>query len=93
LRLPAAFTGLTVLKESFDRAYEAYVAKVQDRFAMLLNFLEQIMLAGLIVRGMAGIAGLFGLGARALHVGSLHAYVYWFLLGAVLLWGFAGGLF
>ena len=92
-KMPAAFIGLTALKESFDKGYNYYVAKVQDRFAMLMNFLEQILLAGLIIRGLAGIAGLFGLGARALHVGSLHAYVYWFLLGAVLLWGFAGGLF
>lgn len=92
-KVPAAFIGLTALKESFDKAYNYYVTKLQDRFAMLLNFLEQILLAGLIIRGLAGVVGLFGLGARALHVGSLHAYVYWFLLGAVMLWGFAGGLF
>ncbi|MCF3648881.1 NADH-quinone oxidoreductase subunit L [Synoicihabitans lomoniglobus] len=90
---PALFTGLTAVKESFDVAYNYYVTKIQDRFAMLLNFLEQILLAGLIVRGLAGFVGLFGIGARALHVGSLHAYVYWFLLGVIMLWGFAGGLF
>ena len=56
---------------------------MQQRFAMLLNFLEQIVLAGLIVRGFAGLVGLVGLGARALHVGSLHVYVYWFLFGVV----------
>jgi NADH-quinone oxidoreductase subunit L len=87
-----AFRGLSALKESFDKVYDYYVAKVQQRFAMLLNFLEQIVLAGLIIRGLAGVVGLFGIGARALHVGSLHAYVYWFLLGAALLWAFATGL-
>ncbi len=92
-KAPGAFTGLTALKESFDTAYDYYVAKVQDRFAMLLNFLEQIFLAGLIIRGLAGVVGLFGIGARALHTGNLNAYIYWFLLGAVMLWGFAGGLF
>ena len=92
-QVPGAFAVLTLLKESFDKAYTYYVAKVQDRFAMLLNFIDQILIAGLIVRGLAGFVGLFGLGARALHVGSLHAYVYWFLLGIVMLWGFAGGLF
>ena len=92
-KIPGAFAGLTLVKEFPDKLYNYYVAKVQDRFAMLLNFLEQILLSGLIIRGTAGFIGLFGLGARALHVGSLHAYVYWFLLGAVLLWGFAGGLF
>jgi len=88
-----AFNGLTTLKESFDGLYGFYVAKVQQRFAMLLNFLEQIFLAGLIIRGFAGFVGLLGLGARALHVGSLHAYVYWFLLGVVMLWALTSGLF
>ena len=69
------------------------MAKVQQRFAMLLNFLEQIFLAGLVIRGCAGLVGLVGLGARALHTGNLHAYVYWFLLGAALLWAFAAGAF
>jgi len=87
------FRGLVALKESFDKVYDYYVAKVQQRFAMLINFLEQIFLAGLIIRGCAGLVGLVGLGVRALHVGSIHAYVYWFLLGTVLLWGFASGLF
>jgi len=87
------FNGLTTLKESFDALYGYYVAKVQQRFAMLLNFLEQIFLAGLIIRGFSGLVGLLGLGARALHVGSLHAYVHWFLLGIVLLWVLTSGLF
>ena len=90
---PGLFTLLAGLKESFDRGYDYYVAKIQQRFALVLSYVEQILLAGLIVRGFAAVAGLFGLGARALHVGSLHAYVYWFLGGALLLWGFAAGWF
>ena len=90
---PALFGLLTWLKESFDRLYNYYVAKIQQRFAMLLNFLEQIFLAGLIIRGFAGLVGLVGYGARALYTGSLHVYVYWFLLGAVVLWAFAAGIF
>lgn len=86
------FRLLTGVKESFDKVYDYYVAKVQQRFAMLLNFLEQIFLAGLIIRGLAGIVGFIGLGARALYTGSLHVYVYWFLLGAVVLWAFASGI-
>ncbi len=91
-RAGGVFRGLTAARDSFDSVYGYYVAKVQQRFAMLLNFLEQIFLAGLVIRGLAGLVGLVGLGARALHVGSLHAYVYWFLLGTVLLWAFATGL-
>ena len=93
VRFRFGFSWLTWLKESFDRAYNYYVAKVQQRFAMLLNFLEQIFLAGLLIRGFAGFVGLVGYGARALYTGSLHTYVYWFLLGAALLWAFATGVF
>ena len=89
---PGIFAGIAALKASFDRMYDYYVAKVQQRFAMLLNFLEQILLAGVIVRGLAGIVGLFGLGARTLHVGNVNAYAYWFLLGAAVLWAFAAGI-
>jgi NADH-quinone oxidoreductase subunit L len=87
------FQFLTAVKESFDSVYTYYVAKVQQRFAMLLNFLEQILLAGLIIRGCAGLVGLVGYTARAFYTGSLHAYVYWFLLGSVLLWACAAGVF
>ena len=90
---PGLFGTLLALKESFDAIYNYYVAKIQQRFAILLNFLEQIALAGLIIRGCSGLVGLLGIGARALHVGSLHAYVYWFLIGAVLLWAYAAGVF
>jgi NADH-quinone oxidoreductase subunit L len=88
---PGLFGALSALKVSFDQVYDYYVAKVQQRFAMLVNFLEQIFLAGLIVRGLAGLVGLVGLGVRALHVGNLNAYVYWFLFGVALLWAFATG--
>jgi NADH-quinone oxidoreductase subunit L len=87
------FRLLGWLKESFDRLYDYYVAKVQQRFAMLLNFLERVFLAETIIHGMARVVGFIGIGARALYTGSLHVYVYWFLLGAVVLWAFAAGIF
>jgi len=59
---------------------------------MMLNFFEKIFLSGVIVRGAASLVGLVGLGARALHTGSLHTYVYWFLLGVALLWAIASGV-
>jgi NADH-quinone oxidoreductase subunit L len=85
------FGALVWLKESFDRLYDYYVAKIQQRFAMLLNYIERIFLAGLIIEGFSDFVGLVGYGARALFTGSLHTYVYWFLLGSVLLWAFATG--
>jgi NADH-quinone oxidoreductase subunit L len=92
-KAPGLFRFLVALRESFDRAYEYYITKIQQRFALFLNFLEQILLAGIILRGLAGLVGLFGLGARALHVGNVNAYVYWFLLGVVVLWAFSTGVF
>ena len=86
------FNFLTKLKESFDKVYDYYVAKVQQRFAMLLNVLEQLFLAGAIIGGLASVVGLVGRGVRALYTGSLHTYVYWFLLGAVVLWAFAASV-
>ena len=90
--VPLLFGGLTIAKESFDDVYGYYVAKVQQRLAIILNFLDYVVLSGLIRVG-AGVVGFFGLSARALHVGTLHAYVYWFLIGLALLWGFAAGTF
>ena len=90
---PGAFAALSGLKELFDVIYNAYVRRVQQPFAMLLNGIDQIVVSGLIIRGLAGFVGLIGMGARALHVGSLHSYVYWFLIGVLLVWGFASGIF
>ena len=90
VRSPGLFR-LLASKLWFDEIYQWYIDKVQQRFALLLNFLERIFLAGLIIRGSAGLVGLFGLGARALHVGKLNVYLYWFLGGVAVLWLFATG--
>jgi NADH-quinone oxidoreductase subunit L len=45
-----------------------------------------------MVIGLARFVTMFGLGARALHVGNLNAYLYWFLLGVVALWAVATGV-
>jgi NADH-quinone oxidoreductase subunit L len=92
-RFPALFSALVALTESFDRFYAYYIEKIQQRLAMLLNFIEVIGLAGFVVRGAAGLVGMAGLGVRALHVGRLSAYVYWFLAGVAVLWLFAAGVF
>ncbi|MEI6861636.1 MAG: NADH-quinone oxidoreductase subunit L [Verrucomicrobiota bacterium] len=92
-KAPAVFLGLHFVKESFDGAYNWYVAKIQQRFALLLAALDDLLIAGVVVRGSAAVAGLFGLGARALHTGSLHTYVWWFLGGAAALWALAAGWF
>jgi NADH-quinone oxidoreductase subunit L len=92
VRSPAVFGFLGALRGSFDRVYDWYVAKVQQRVAMVLNFLDVVALAGAIVRGLAGLAEIAGFGVRALHTGRLSSYVYWFLGGVVVLWAYAAGI-
>jgi NADH-quinone oxidoreductase subunit L len=91
VRFPSVFGMLAVLRTSFDTAYDAYVAKVQQRVAMVLNFVDIVGLAGVVVRGLAGATELVGFGVRALHTGRLSSYVYWFLGGVVILWAYACG--
>lgn len=76
----------------FDEIYNYYVARIQQRFADLLGFIDVFVIKGIIVRGSAGIVGLVGICSRSLHVGSIHGYVYWFLAGLILLWAVASGL-
>lgn len=76
----------------FDDVYDAYVKHVQQRFADILSTLDQLLINGLMVRGVAGVAGLFGMVSRSLHVGNLHGYVYWFLAGVIFFGAFALGL-
>jgi NADH-quinone oxidoreductase subunit L len=89
---PAVFGFLNALRASFDRLYDWYVAKVQQRVAMVLNFIDIVALAGAVVRGLAGAAEIVGFGVRSLHTGRLSNYVYWFLGGVVILWAFAAGV-
>jgi NADH-quinone oxidoreductase subunit L len=91
-KAPGLF-ALLASKLWIDELYLYYVEKVQQRFALLLDFLEQVFLVGLIIRGCSGVVGFIGMGARALHVGNLHIYVYWFFLGVVLFWAYAAGVF
>ena len=91
-RSPGAFRFLGALRSSFDTGYDFYVAEVQQRAALVLNFIDVVGLSGIVVRGLAGATEMFGFGIRALHTGRLSTYVYWFLGGVVVLWAFAAGV-
>ncbi len=91
VRAPGLFKALLALNLAFDRSYDYYIEKIQQRFAMLLNFVDRLGIAGL-VRAVGEAVGVVGLGAQALQTGRLSAYVYWFLAGLVILWAFATGL-
>lgn len=73
----------------FDEVYNYYVEKIQQRFAMVLDFLDLVLISGLFVRGTAGVVGLLSLLSRDRHTGSIHTYVYWFLLGLLIFSAFA----
>jgi len=75
----------------FDEIYNAYVSKVQQRFADLMGFLDTVFITGILVRGTAGVVGVISLLTKSVHIGNVHAYVYWVLAGVVLFGAFAFG--
>ena len=81
-----AVHGFLAAKFWFDDVYNWYVTKVQQRFAAVLDFIDHVLISGLIIRGTAGLIGLLSHGAKSAHTGSLHGYVYWIFAGVVLLW-------
>ena len=92
-KLPVLFKALAA-RLYIDDAYGWYVRKLQDPFSQGLGFLlDRLLVHGLMVRGLAGMVGLLGILCRSLHLGSLHAYVYWFAAGALLLGAVAFGIF
>ncbi len=75
----------------FDEVYGYYVKKVQDRLAAIVDFLDTLLISGVMVRGAAAVAGLLGIAARRMHTGSVATYVWWFFAGLVLFGAYAGG--
>jgi NADH-quinone oxidoreductase subunit L len=90
-RAPLAYQ---VLEERFyvDSLYGYYVQRVQQRFANLLGFLDNLLIGTLLVRGSAAVAWLTGGILRMAHTGNVHSYVYWFLFGIILYWLIATGV-
>jgi NADH-quinone oxidoreductase subunit L len=77
----------------FDKVYDWYVAKVQQRACDVLAFLDLLLIRLLGGQGTGAAAGLTGSLLKRVNVGSLHAYVYWFLAGVLLFWACAMGAF
>ena len=90
--MPAVFNALAA-RLYIDAFYDWYVDKVQDRIAMVIGFLDQLLISGFMVRGAAGFVGLFGIISKALHVGNVGVYFYWFAAGVILLGAVAFGVF
>lgn len=67
----------------FDDAYDYYVAKVQQRFALLLNALDLLLIQGFCVKGAAIVSGVFGLVFKKWHCKWVSSYVVWMILGVL----------
>lgn len=77
----------------FDEAYYAYTNSFQQRIADTFSFLDTVLISGLLVRGSAGVVGVYSLLARMLHTGRVNAYAWWFFLGVLVYSLYAFGVF
>lgn len=82
---PGVYAFLSA-KFFFDQVYNWYVKTIQERLALLLHFIDQIFISGLIIRGSAGVLGLCSTGLRNLQTGNLQHYLYWTFFGVVVFW-------
>jgi len=73
----------------FDDVYDWYVVQVQQRICDILGALDLFIFKFCAGWGTGGAAGLSGSLLRRATVGSIHAYVYWFLAGVILFWALA----
>ena len=88
-----AFYQLCATKLYFDEAYDFYVSRIQQAGARVAEVFELLFLSGLMVRGSAGVAGLFALLGKSLYSGRIHAYAFWFIIGTIAFLAYAAGRF
>jgi NADH-quinone oxidoreductase subunit L len=89
-KLPMFF-ALCKSKLFFDEIYNYYVKSVQRPIARFLEVMELLFVSGLLVRGSAGIAGLFALLGKTFYNGKIHSYSFWFIAGTIAFLGYALG--
>jgi NADH-quinone oxidoreductase subunit L len=85
------FFALCKSKLFFDEIYNYYVKSVQRPIARFLEVMELLFVSGLLVRGSAGIAGLFALLGKTFYNGKIHSYSFWFIAGTIAFLGYALG--
>jgi NADH-quinone oxidoreductase subunit L len=91
-KLPVFF-ALCKSKLFFDQIYEFYINRIQDPFTRFVEVMELLFVSGLMVRGSAGVAGIFALIGKAFYVGKIHAYAFWFVAGTIGFLAYALGIF
>jgi NADH-quinone oxidoreductase subunit L len=75
----------------FDEVYLFYVNSIQQRIAHMLGFLDMLLLFS--IRGLGWCVRGTGCMARALHTTGAVGCIYWFLIGIILFWMYAFGVF
>jgi NADH-quinone oxidoreductase subunit L len=82
-----ALARLMLNRFYFDEFYEATVLKLHDGIAALAAWIDQWIVAGLMVRGTHGATELLGRALRLAQTGNLQTYAFLIVLGiAVVLW-------
>lgn len=77
--------GLFARKFFIDELYGKLVAWGQDAVARIAHYMDILILDGLGVRGLSGLAAVIGGGFRRLQGGNLQAYGFLFGLGVIAL--------
>ena len=77
--------GLFARKFFVDEIYAKLVAWGQDAVAKIAHYLDILILDGLGVRGLSGLAAVMGGGLRRLQGGNLQAYGFLFGFGVIVL--------
>ncbi|MFN0125121.1 MAG: NADH-quinone oxidoreductase subunit L [Verrucomicrobiales bacterium] len=77
--------GLFARKFFFDELYAKLVAWGQDAVAKIAHYLDILLIDGLGVRGLSGLAAVMGSGLRRLQSGNLQAYGFLFGFGVIVL--------
>ncbi len=83
-RLPPLFYAIQA-HGWFDNVYDYYVAKVQQRFASLLNVLDLLLIHQLAIRGSVAVIVGLGEGIKRLHARSASSYAVWIIAGIALI--------
>ena len=92
--LPEKFGALARAAKSrfyFDELYEATVIKFQEITAAIAAWLDEWIIAGLLVRGIHGSTELFGRALRLVQTGNLQTYAFFFVLSVALVLFFVIG--
>ena len=69
----------------FDEIYAILIKITQEAFAVVADWFDRWIVAGLFVRGASGFTDLFGRALRLLQTGNPQTYAFWLAAGIVII--------